>query len=194
MATNYLNGNAGWQINNANGMAERNQKDATTWQKMIQMLNASRTTDPSTMVGFALGKLLRGSYDHMIGAKNRDAAAKASNEDFGDSYGGYGGGTSAPQYVRVGFDPNNSISIGTTPDRSIAFGQETKTTPTSKMQAYQASAPGVDYASEQYQRVLNNTASNAQLRQGLLGALQKSQQNDPLYYINKIGNPNATFF
>lgn len=194
MATNYLNGNAGWQIANANGMDTRKQQDATTWQKMIQMLNASRTTDPSTMVGFALGKFLRSSYDSMINKKNQKAAANAQNENFGDGYGGYGGSTGAPQYVRVGFDPNNSISVGTTPDRSIAFGQETKTTPTSKLQAYQASAPGMDYASEQYQKVLNNAASNAQFRQGLLGALQKSQQDDPLYYINKLGNPNATFF
>lgn len=194
MATNYLNGNAGWQIANANGMDTRKQQDATTWQKMIQMLNASRTTDPSTMVGFALGKLLRGSYDHMIGAKNRDAAAKASNEDFGDSYGGYGDGTGAPQYVRVGFDPNNSISLGRDLDKNITYGSETQTTPTSKLQAYQASAPGMDYASEQYQKILSGSASNAQLRQGLLGALQKSQQNDIVDYFNRLGNPDARFF
>lgn len=192
MATNYLNGNAGWQIANANGMDTRKQQDATTWQKMIQMLNASRTTDPSTMIGFALGKLLRGSYDHMLSARNSDAQRKAMGEDFGDGYGTGAGST--PQYMQIGFDPNNSISLGRDLDKNITYGTETQTTPTSKMQAYQASAPGMDYASEQYQKILSDSAGNAQFRQGLLGALQKSQQGDIVDYFNRLGNPDARFF
>lgn len=190
MANNNViaGGNAVWQMNGQNNMDARKQQDAATWQKMIQMLNAARTTDPSTMVGFALGKLLRGTYDHMMDARD----TKKEGEADASLGGSQTIGGMPVKMVRIGFDPNNAISVGTTPDKSIAFGQETKTTPASKMQAYQASAPGMNY--ESMQKVINNSASNAQFRQGLLGALQKSQQTDPLYYYNKLGNPNATFF
>lgn len=61
-----------WQNPNtaANATEERRQKDASNFQKMVQMLGMARQTDGQTMLGFALGKLLRGAYDHYKDARD----------------------------------------------------------------------------------------------------------------------------
>ena len=57
---------------NDNDLLER--RRAENFRNMVQMLGLARATDGQTMLGFALGKLLRGSFDHFKNA--RDAAAK----------------------------------------------------------------------------------------------------------------------
>ena len=68
-----------WQNPNtaANATEERRQKDASNFQKMVQMLGMARQTDGQTMLGFALGKLLRGAYDHYL-AKQYEAGRTAN--------------------------------------------------------------------------------------------------------------------
>lgn len=57
---------------NDNDLLERQR--AENFRNMVQMLGLARATDGQTMLGFALGKLLRGSFEHF--KKARDAAAK----------------------------------------------------------------------------------------------------------------------
>ena len=57
---------------NDNDLLER--RRAENFRNMVQMLGLARATDGQTMLGFALGKLLRGSFEHF--KKARDAAAK----------------------------------------------------------------------------------------------------------------------
>jgi|GEM_PF-5026519 len=57
-----------------NSVADRRQQDAQKFNQMVQMLSLANRADGQTMLGFALGKLLRGSFEHF--KKARDAAAK----------------------------------------------------------------------------------------------------------------------
>ena len=68
-----------WQNPNlsTNKTEERRQKDASNFQKMVQMLGMARQTDGQTMLGFALGKLLRGAYDNYL-SKQYEAGQRAT--------------------------------------------------------------------------------------------------------------------
>ena len=56
-----------------NAMAQRKKQDAEVWKTMLAQINNTR---PDTMLGYGLGKLLRGAWDH----KQRRAAQKAAEE------------------------------------------------------------------------------------------------------------------
>lgn len=68
-----------WQNPNlsTNKTEERRQKDASNFQKMVQMLGMARQTDGQTMLGFALGKLLRGAYNNYL-SKQYEAGQRAT--------------------------------------------------------------------------------------------------------------------
>lgn len=44
-----------------NAMAQRRAQDSATWERMLKQINQ---TTPQTMLGYGLGKLLRGAWDH----------------------------------------------------------------------------------------------------------------------------------
>lgn len=68
---NYLSG--GYAAQNA--MAQRRAQDAATWKTMLTQINNTR---PETMLGYALGKLLRGAWDHR---QRRAFEEKAKQEE-----------------------------------------------------------------------------------------------------------------
>lgn len=57
MATNNLNFPQ-WQQQ----AAQNNQRQPSTWEKQLYMLNAASKTNPQTMAGFALGNLLSNQF------------------------------------------------------------------------------------------------------------------------------------
>ncbi len=65
---NFLAKNSG-----GNAMSQRRKQDADVWKTMLAQINNTR---PDTMLGYGLGKLLRGAYDH----RTRRAAQKSAEE------------------------------------------------------------------------------------------------------------------
>lgn len=78
MATRANNGGSGlnsWRSRRqTNGVEQRRQNDAAQWKTMLEMINK---TTPDTMLGFGLGKLLRGSFDHWKNAREEKKAQQA---------------------------------------------------------------------------------------------------------------------
>lgn len=62
---------------NDNDLLER--RRAENFRNMVQMLGLARATDGQTMLGFALGKLLRGSFDHFKNARDEEAKRRGAN-------------------------------------------------------------------------------------------------------------------
>lgn len=62
---------------NTNATEERRQKDASNFQKMVQMLGMARQTDGQTMLGFAIGKLLHDWWMNRL-KKESDAGRTAT--------------------------------------------------------------------------------------------------------------------
>lgn len=48
--------------NSQNGMEKRRNEDKNTWNDMLAMLAMANKTDPTTLLGFGLGRLLRNYY------------------------------------------------------------------------------------------------------------------------------------
>lgn len=57
-------------------MRKRRAEDAVLWEKMLKQINQ---TKPQTMLGYGLGKLLRGAWDHYWDRKAEKAAIRDSN-------------------------------------------------------------------------------------------------------------------
>ena len=62
-----------------NAIADRRQQDAQKFNQMVQMLAMANRADGQTMLGFALGKLLRGSFDHFKNARDEEARRRGAN-------------------------------------------------------------------------------------------------------------------
>ena len=62
-----------------NATADRRQQDAQKFNQMVQMLAMANRADGQTMLGFALGKLLRGSFDHFKNARDEEARRRGAN-------------------------------------------------------------------------------------------------------------------
>lgn len=62
-----------------NSVADRRQQDAQKFNQMVQMLSLANRADGQTMLGFALGKLLRGSFDHFKRARDEEARRRGAN-------------------------------------------------------------------------------------------------------------------
>ena len=115
MATNVSNGGNGlnsWRSRRqSNGMEQRRQNDAAQWKTMLEMINK---TTPDTMVGFGLGKLLRGSYDHWRDAREAKKAQQEMEKVAQPVQGLMGDGPTTQYDVASGFqmaNPTNPIGL-----------------------------------------------------------------------------------
>lgn len=73
---------------NSDAMAARRKADMETWTNMMKMIN---TTSPQAMLGYGIGRLLRGAYDHMI-----DRRAENAGNEHADNNGAFQGGAQMP--------------------------------------------------------------------------------------------------
>ena len=62
-----------------NSVADRRQQDAQKFNQMVQTLSLANRADGQAMLGFALGKLLRGSFDHFKRARDEEARRRGAN-------------------------------------------------------------------------------------------------------------------
>lgn len=71
MANNFATGSSYMQLP-SNGMADRQRQDQQTWNQMINMISMANNTDPQTLLGYGLGRLIRGAIDHRNAMREYD--------------------------------------------------------------------------------------------------------------------------
>ena len=98
---NYINGGAAA----GNAMAQRRAQDQMLWADMLKMVNANT---PQTMLGYGLGKLLRGAWDH----RKRRAAQKDAEARNAQGY--KGGATPSEPWTIAGMDPDSAVDLSRT--------------------------------------------------------------------------------
>lgn len=104
----------------SDAMRQRRMQDQKIWADMLKMVNANT---PQTMLGFGIGKLLRGAYDHsrQRAAENADLTgnvqARPDNTAYTYSVGDY---TVDPRNATV--DTSNTI-YGISPTRGLLGSQ-----------------------------------------------------------------------
>lgn len=63
----------------SNGMAERKASDASEWERLLKFASSNAANmDTGTMLGYGLGRLLRGAWDHRKEAKEAEKKAIAA--------------------------------------------------------------------------------------------------------------------
>lgn len=144
----YLNG--GTAANNT--MAQRRAQDAATWASMLKQINQ---TTPQTMLGYALGKLLRGAWDHSKRrAAQKEEEARRQRDQLGRQMAANAGIAPVKGVLGDGFKVGRDFQILTGGNNPIAWASlktkqeqqqpDGKTTTTTTTQEYPAFNPN-DY-------------------------------------------------
>lgn len=188
---NYLSG--GYTAQNA--MAQRRAQDAATWKTMLTQINSTR---PETMLGFGLGKLLRGAWDH---SKRRAAQKDAENRNHREDVGRRAAANTGIAPVRGmlgnGFDIATGFQAATGGNNPIAWASlktkqeqqqpDGKTTTTTTTQEYPAFNPS-DYpigatSQPQVQNTMSLPEMAAQAQQAMNLKDWWDNQQLPLNYL-----------
>lgn len=101
----------------SNQMDARRRADAEAWEKMLGMINK---TTPDTLLGYGLGKLLRGAWDHW-----NDRRAEKATENNGTDI--QVGGTSTPVTIG-GMNPDVVTRQPSAENTDMQVGMETPKT------------------------------------------------------------------
>lgn len=147
--------------NGANAMSKRRQDDLATWSTMLDMINK---TTPDTMLGYGLGRLIKGYWDRGRDKKARNAlnptgeADSLNNLTYADLANATPGEVISPIPGLMG----KGFSLGqTTQEVQNANGEKAKETTTT---AYPFNATDYNIASQvqpQPQQSLNEMAARA---------------------------------
>ena len=147
---NYLSG--GYAAQNA--MAQRRAQDAATWKTMLTQINNTR---PDTMLGYGLGKLLRGAWDHRQRRafeekakqeeanrqhRNQVSSRAAANAGLAPVKGMLGDGFNLARQFQIDTGGNNPIawaSLKTKQEQQQPDGKTTTTTTTQEYPAFNLS-------------------------------------------------------
>lgn len=185
--------NSGTATNNA--MAQRRAQDTATWERMLKQINQ---TTPQTMLGYGLGKLLRGAWDHSKRrAAQKEEEARRQRDQLGRNSarragiapvkGMLGDGFNLARQFQIDTGGNNPIawaSLKTKQEQQQPDGKTTTTTTTQEYPAFNPSGYPIGATSQpQVQNTMSLPEMAAQAQQTMNLKDWWSNQQLPLNYL-----------